>query len=168
MTGITFTLVTGDINNDSDIDLITWEALQGILFYENNGTGTLSFSDTILQHSDIFRSVIVHDFDNDNDNDIYTTIGQTGQLIWMQNNGAGIYTPYSVIHTEPGQLVYEGGAADLNTDGAKEIIWGSKFLAYHLNLFPTAIKDFSTEKNVIIYPNPNTGRFYIKNKSDEK
>ena len=166
--GITLTVRTGVVDNDGDADVLTWEALQGILFYANDGAGNFSFQDTVLQHSDNFKSFVIHDFDHDNDPDVYTSIGQQGNLIWMQNNGTGSFTPPLLIHSEPGQLIYEVHADDLNNDSRKEIIWADKKLAYHLNNFPLDINEISGNKNFVIYPNPARGAVYLKNSFDEE
>jgi hypothetical protein len=166
--GITFTLASGDFDKDGDIDLITWEALQGILMYENDGNGTFSFADTILNHTDNFLSIIVYDFDGDNDLDLFTTIGQSGQAILMQNNGFGSFGPYSIIHQEPGELIYQLHSKDLNNDGKKEIIWCAKKLAYHLNNFPVGINQPAITKDIEIFPNPTNENIFLRNNLSQK
>lgn len=128
-------ICVGDINGDGAIDLIASSGGQ-ILLLTNSGTGTFSAYEPIPS-----LNMVVHlapgDLDADGDLDLVLTRGS----IFMQverylNDGTGSFTAAgSVI---PGEFDIVGiRIADLDSDGANDIIFGSFFehrIWYQLNM----------------------------------
>lgn len=154
---LVFGLAADDINGDGDEDIVAWETLQGIYSFENNGIGTDFIRDTILLHSEHFNSILLQDVNKDDSPDVITTMGQQGQVIWMENNTDGSFLSPQLIHDEPGQLLYQMTGSDFNGDGLHDIAWGDKVSAVQYLTEPSAVMEERRSLELYVYPNP-TGR----------
>jgi len=117
-------VTVGDIDNDGDFDLYIASGFDYNSMWENDGTGffTNITDRSNTSYNGYSRGVIMADFDNDCDLDLFINRGTASNLLLL-NNGAGVFTDYS---DQAGILgVYNGmgcSASDLNNDGQMDLV----------------------------------------------
>ena len=91
-------IVTGDVDNDGDNDLVTsWQDGHTIAWYENNGGNfTRRIIDTKSMRA---KRAEMADMDEDGDIDIVTASFGNHQIAWHENNGNDNFTKH-VIDTQ--------------------------------------------------------------------
>lgn len=128
-------VTVGDIDNDGDFDLYIASGFDYNSMWENDGTG---FFTNITDRSNTgydgyTRGVIMADFDNDCDLDLFLNRGTDTKMLLL-NNGAGVFTDFS---EQAGVLdLYNGmgcSASDLDNDGQVDIV------AINCDYYPTDV-----------------------------
>ena len=165
--GLDFALQSGDLDGDTDVDIVVYRSLSGLLFYANDGSGNFEFQDTVLASTDIFRSYSLEDLNCDGSLDLYTSIPQQGKMILIENDGLGHFSAPVLLHQQPGELVSAVSTGDLNDDEVTDVLWGNFSLGAQLNECTSVAVDQSApfEYMVNVYPNPAQNYFVIENNS---
>jgi FG-GAP-like repeat/Secretion system C-terminal sorting domain len=160
---LNFNIEAADIDNDGDQDIFTWETLQGIFCYFNDGTGLNFYRDTVYKSTDNFRSIqIVKSVEGLSY--VATTIGQLRKIITITSYPQTGFREYLDHHIEPMGLVYIMMADDLNDDGIKDLIWAdSKAGILYGESKVLGLKQAKIG-NLSVYPNPSQGTFFVQNK----
>ena len=127
-----------DLDSDADMDILFALDSQ-IIWHENLGSHELFGKQqiiTIMEQATEPLQVYAADLDNDGDQDILSTSGHHGQLLWMENtDGQANFGTKQVIHSTANQLesVF---VADLDGDGDQDILTASmelNALSWHEN-----------------------------------
>ena len=132
--------LTGDFDNDSDLDLIVsgqtqfFDYVSGI--YDNDGNGNFtSDNNTVLP---VFTDVIKGDFDNDSDLDLFIKPSQpfSGSLdpVVYLNNGSGEFSP-SPNSSFVGVAYRDAIAKDFDNDGDLDILLQEYDGSHILNIY---------------------------------
>ncbi len=113
-------IMLGDIDGDSDMDLVTGNANQSNRVWINDGTGVFTDSGQALG-SELTYAVILSDVDGDNDLDFImgnSVLAQTNQ-IWF-NDGSGVF---SNSRQSLGAIAtLSMGIADIDGDGDEDLV----------------------------------------------
>ena len=165
--GLDFALQSGDLDGDTDLDIVVYRSLQGLLYYANDGEGNFEFQHTILASTDIFRSYNLEDLNCDGSLDLYTSIPQQGKMILIENDGLGHFSEPLLLHQQTGELVSAVSTGDLNDDHVTDVLWGNFSLGAQLNQCTSVAVDESTtsDNKLNIFPNPAQHYFVIENNS---
>lgn len=165
--GLDFALQSGDLDGDTDMDIVVYRSLSGLLFYANDGQGNFEFQDTILASTDIFRSYSLEDLNCDGSIDLYTSIPQQGKMILIENDGLGHFSKPLLLHQQTGELVSAVSTGDLNDDHVTDVLWGNFSLGAQLNQCTSvAVNESIPSDNMLnVYPNPTQDYFVIENNS---
>lgn len=163
--GLDFALQSGDLDGDTDVDIVVYRSLSGLLFYNNDGQGNFEFQDTILASTDIFRSYSLEDLNCDGSLDLYTSIPQQGKMILIENDGLGHFSEPLLLHQQSGELVSAVSTGDLNDDQLTDVLWGNFSLGAQLNQCTSvAVDDLTIDERMFsIFPNPAQDYFVIEN-----
>ncbi len=158
-----------DLDGDKDMDVVSIAAVSGadkVVWYENDGAGNFGTEIIIANDPIDVWSIYSADLDNDGDKDILTTSGGAfdGEVVWFENiDGLGTFGSKNIISTEV-QFVRSVIAADIDNDGDMDVIASSQNddkIAWYENY--TILGDEENDiENIKIYPNPSTGKFFIK------
>lgn len=160
---LNFNIEAADIDNDGDQDIFTWETLQGIYCYFNDGTGLDFFREQVYNSTDNFRSIqIVKSVEGLSY--VATTIGQQRKIITITSYPQTGFREYLDHHIEPMGLVYIMMADDLNNDGIKDLIWADRKAGILYGESAVLGLEQQTIGTLSIYPNPNQGSFFVQNK----
>ncbi len=159
---LNFNIEAADVDNDGDQDVFTWETLQGIYCYFNNGTGLNFHRDTVYKSTENFKSIQVIK-SVENRSYVATTLGQLGKIITITSYPQTGFREYIDHHQETGALLYTMMADDLNNDGIDDLIWGERKAGVLYG--ETAVLGISTinKSNINVYPNPSNGEVMLEN-----
>ena len=117
----TMTVITGDMNNDSLVDIVGGAYYNDTIFWwENNGG--LNFIQKVVDDDFYYcRVVDVQDMNNDGNLDVIATAGDpNNRICWWENDGYGNFTRHLVSDSFTwGHTVY---AVDLDKDGDEDIL----------------------------------------------
>ncbi len=117
----TMTVVSGDIDGDSLLDIIGGAYSNDTIFWWEN-TGNFSFIEHVIDNDfGRCRVVDLNDIDGDGDLDAVATPGSANNLItWWENDGTGDFSEHLVTNS------YQGGHTvhcnDLDQDGDTDIL----------------------------------------------
>ena len=144
----------GDLDGDSDLDIVALKAAQGQLtWYENLDNANFG-AEQLLQDSDVSGSqnLQLEDIDGDGDLDILFMTGfSLGKLQWLENtDGLGNFDPAQII-IEEYIGTYDLDILDIDNDDDLDIV----FLGYPggLILFNTdGLGDFSSQETFLMGP----------------
>lgn len=165
--GLDFALQSADLDGDTDVDIVVYRSLQGLLFYTNDGDGHFEFKDTILASTDIFKSYSLEDLNCDESLDLYTSIPQQGKMILIENDGFGHFSEPVLLHQEAGELISAVSTGDLNADQVPDVLWGNFSLGARLNQCTSvSVDEASAHDHLLnVYPNPASNYIEIANNS---
>jgi len=113
-----------DIDNDSDIDVLTIERNSGrIAWYENlDGFGNFGPSHTISMALDWPIHGVVADIDNDGDTDIVSHAYDGNKIVWFENlDGLGGFSNHWTISTDVIRPI-RVFCADIDSDGDMDVV----------------------------------------------
>ncbi|MCZ4318422.1 T9SS type A sorting domain-containing protein [Aequorivita viscosa] len=132
-----FTVVSGDLDGDGDMDVISGSDFSGLAWYENlDGQGDF-FMHLIDNNVSGTRSVIAIDVDGDGDMDIVGNSNAPNKTYWIENmDGLGTFGAPNSIY-EMGQYVTNLIAADVDGDGDTDVLtvsFGDNEVAWFENL----------------------------------
>lgn len=163
--GLTFRLQSADLDGDGDMDIATYEALRGIIFYANDGQGHFIFREPILESIDIFDTFLLEDMDCDGDTDAYTSVSQPGWVIWIENDGQGHFPVYHELHFQQGELIRAVALGDFDEDGTPDPVWGNHILGARMNeCTPVGVTGVNqAELKWKVSPNPSQGDVILEN-----
>ena len=146
-------LLTTDLDQDGDKDVLKFETFNGLTWHENDGSGSFaeptSISDEFIT---AYRGVAI-DMDNDGDNDIVAILAENTQQFsgWYENDGSGNFPSFHYI-TPPGESsIYNIDVFDTNMDGhldivlVKDSIGCNNFVQYYRN---DGMMNFSLEEAI--------------------
>lgn len=112
-----FLLLCTDIDNDNDIDIVTYSNEYSRLhLHRNNGDGT--FVTSLILQSISAVCFAVEDFDNDGDKDIFTA-GNYYPGIYLIKNNNGIFAAPTLIALKKADFI---DFIDLDGDGLKDLV----------------------------------------------
>lgn len=148
-----FGLESADLDIDGDVDIVSYDSLQGLNLYKNDGTGNFAFHSTILDSTDNFKVFGLVDLNCDEVPDLHTVISQQGIAIWIENQGDGNFNAPGVIH-DFGNILYASGNGDLNGDEVPDMIFGRNNLAMALNECGVMNISDLNKVDFQVYPNP--------------
>ena len=123
-----FTVSTADMNNDGDIDVISYAnsgATENISIRFNNGSGgflTPSYTTTSL--TDLF-GLFIADIDGDGYLDIVSGSRNENTLAWYKNDGAGAFTGSEQIIATDVTSIRNVFAIDIDGDGNMDLLSAS-------------------------------------------
>jgi len=160
---IVFGLESADLDQDGDMDIVSYDTLQGLRLYTNDGNANFTFHSTILDSSDDFSIFGLVDLNCDGLPDLHTVISQAGQAVWIENQGFNMFSAPILIHDFDG-LIYASGNGDLNNDDAPDLIFGRDDLGIALNECAglTLVENVNLE--IQFYPNPVHDFLYFTSK----
>jgi uncharacterized repeat protein (TIGR01451 family) len=150
---IPITVTPADMDGDGDLDVVGFyhgSIDRFLVWYENNGTGTLGTEQIISNDDALVASSLVYteDLDGDNDQDIIIGNLGYGKILWIKNNGNGTFgAPVTISNLAGG--ITSIATSDMDNDGDIDIISASSYdnqVAWYKNL--DGLGTFSDE-NVI-------------------
>jgi type IX secretion system substrate protein/VCBS repeat protein len=169
-TSIEYSFLPIDIDNDSDIDILTIDNnSSSFKMFENFGNGNFGTNPSTngICNTDAFFLDI--DANSDGDRDVLNYSPQYG-MSWVKNTGNGILdtvlNTISLNQTQGTAGVFQGTAGvfvvDLDSDGDEDIIEasGSK-LVWFENLSTVSITENKNESKLVLIPNPTSSRITI-------
>jgi len=167
-----------DIDNDSDLDIVT-KSSNGIFWYENlDGLGNFGPKQTINPTSDPninYQSLAIFDIDNNGSIDVvyYSTVNNG--INYQLNDGSGNFS--SPFFVDPPSGLHSGlnMPVDIDNDGDLDLVniatiganTDPRFLIWHENQTILNIQD-SAFKGLTITPNPVDNLLTIKSKTPIK
>ena len=112
----------GDLNGDGNLDaVVVSHDNNSLTVYTGNGLGTLTPGPPFAVNYDPV-DVALTDYDNDNDLDLFvlSSLGSTGSLLILNNNGFGAFSfgGSPTLNTAPTALAL----ADVNADGLSDLL----------------------------------------------
>ena len=113
-----------DLGRDGDLDILVDGV--GIMWYENDGTGTFNIHTNVMEQRNPFWALYAADLDADGDLDIVSGHQSApsevpGQYQWYENDGSQAFTIHGITlaSTEKRRDLF---AADLNRDGDIDLL----------------------------------------------
>ena len=112
--------VTGDFNNDGNLDIIYTSVGDTALYYSvGNGDGTFKAATVLSNTNSGINTLRLGDVNGDGKTDIITNAG--GALNVFVNNGDGTFKAPSSI-SDPTNITYSIDVADINGDGYADVV----------------------------------------------
>jgi hypothetical protein len=142
-------MVTGDIDNDGDTDVVVSFNNNEIAWYENsNGQGNLSTKHVIVATMHYPISIFVADLDGDNNKDLIFNNRFQNQVGYFKNNGSGVFGIATLIPITGLLHPSIAFAQDVDNDGDQDLFFNNETgsrLSYLLN---DGLANFSTPYDV--------------------
>jgi hypothetical protein len=144
------TVVTGDVDGDGDLDLLTANfAGSAVSVRLNNGQGTFGGGSTVALTGNV-RSLALGDVDGDGDLDLLAPdySNGTGTTVLIQlNNGQGLFKASQAVVTGPGS--YGVALGDVDGDGDLDMLatvtaYPGGAVSVHLNNGQGSFRNFQT------------------------
>jgi hypothetical protein len=126
--GIAESVYATDIDNDSDIDVLSADSwLDQIVWWENNGSSPPGWTRHIITSSaDYAMSVFAIDIDNDSDIDVLSASTYDDKIEWYENNGSSPPGWTSHTITTSADAAYSVYAIDLDIDSDIDVLSASR------------------------------------------
>ena len=160
-----FEIEMADIDGDHHQDMAVYYAnnIPDIDWYKNDGTGKFSFGQNITHNSNDVRCMRLADLDGDGTPELAATYAQTGEFVWMQNNGLGIFGSENILKTYP-IFILQIAATDADHDGDMDLFCShnSEGVFYWENQSPASSLPENRE-SYSIYPNPISDHLILQN-----
>jgi hypothetical protein len=119
----TTAVAVGDMDGDSDLDIVTANGTQQNMVYLNDGLGSFNTFRTFGTDTDLTVSVVVGDVDADGDLDIAQ--GESGkQNVVYLNDGVGNFTTFSNFGTGT-DWTQSVAIGDMDSDGHLDLVTGN-------------------------------------------
>lgn len=156
-------LVCDDMDNDGDIDVVTFDTLGSLSCFENDGAG--EFLLTKIPFDNFSWGMVGHDFDYDGDIDLFGGNGGRRGATYMTNNGDGTFTEHPLTITDIGQIV-DIWIDDMDGDGAADVLTASSlYNGYWLFINgeegPSLVSSVDETYSIKIRPNPASEDLWI-------
>ncbi len=119
-------LISTDINGDGNIDIVSGDNGDRIVWRENQGANIFGDYDVIAARAEWASSVFSEDLDGDGDKDILSSSSGDNKIAWYENLGAGRFSNQKIIdeNINGASSVY---SADLDNDGDFDIISAAEY-----------------------------------------
>lgn len=151
-----FEIEITDINNDgyNDLGIYYSNTNPNIDWFENDSSGLFSFGGHITSSADDIKSMRFADINNNGMSDLVTAYGQTGELVWIENLGNGLFATEQVIKSFT-ILPREVAVSDVDNDGDIDVFCShiNKGLFYFENTNFNSITNEAAYSGAF-YPNP--------------
>jgi len=151
---------TGDIDNDSFIDIVTLEfGGETIAWFKNeDGLGNFGEKRIITTQVDAPYQVIMADIDNDGFIDAVYVSGGNSTIAWQRNDGFGNFGEQQII-THDLYLPKTVDVGDIDNDGFLDVVSAS--MADYTVKWYKNLTYLNTQENLLLQlsltPNPTTG-----------
>jgi len=110
-------ILTQDMDNDGDLDILSFLQDDGVITWIENFNGTFTIQH-IVTDINWFKTIELIDIDNDGDNDIL--ISRYGELSWIENLGGGSYGNPVIIDDQIANN-FQVHLSDIDNDGLVDI-----------------------------------------------
>ncbi len=112
----------GDMDGDTDIDIVSCKYGTSIIWWQNNGSE--SFTEfTVSTGNTTPLDIKVIDLDDDGDSDIVSTWQTGNKVLWYDNNGTGTFTQRTVDSSVTTPYYMDVG--DVDDDGDQDVVVGA-------------------------------------------
>lgn len=125
-----------DLDGDGDQDVISYDGFNQLHSYMNNGNGSLTYGQLLMNTGAHIQSMESADFDQDGFLDLYTAISSNiSKACWYSNASDGTLEPPTTIYQDESIFLNEVAMTDLDNDGDQDIIWSAHNhkVAFHVN-----------------------------------
>ena len=134
-----FIVLTTDIDNDGDFDIIAASHDSSIYIFKNiDGLGTFDTGQNISTNFSI-RNMLLIDINNDGTLDIVYSGYQQGNILncsWFENTGNGVFNSENII-SETGDNPFGIYSSDIDGDNDNDILitsYSNNYIAYYENI----------------------------------
>ena len=123
LTNGAFSIVTADLDNDGDKDVLSTSAYDGeVAWYENDGNGNFGNQQIIYEMFEP-TGIAVGDLDNDGDLDVASVSIHDGEVAWAANeSGQGSFGPKQTLSMQ-GDGCKSISIVDLNGDSLMDVLF---------------------------------------------
>ena len=160
-------VVTGDLDGDGYIDIISNASADGLLVWFKNIDGQGTFTEQPLIGDTAFYIEVLFAIDIDGDEDIDILSGSPAHnelALYTNIDGNGNFGEKQVISSNL-ELIRSIYALDLDIDGDVDILTASEHkISWFKNQTPLSVANNSIG-SFSLYPNPTTGIINIKNEA---
>lgn len=157
-------VITADLDNDGDLDILSSQNFVGEAFYNENlnGLGNFSESKLITTFVNNVTCIVVSDIDGDGFKDVVSSSVKDDKIAWYRNeDGLGSFGVQRIISrtVDRPKAIY---AADIDGDGDMDILsasYNDSTIAWYENL--DGLGNFGTQNVIILNEGRPEGIFAI-------
>jgi len=151
-----------DIDDDNDIDLLTYEN-EGIAIFTNDGEG--NFMSESISTSSYTWGISASDFNHDGVIDIFCGLGSNKEAIILYGSSEGAYQNELILASDVGHII-DIWIEDMDNNGTLDILTASSLYdGYVLFSNQNELSTINLVNNypeIEVFPNPATNYIYLK------